>query len=164
MQFDAHSDTWREDRKRIDHGTMFFHAIEEGVIDAERSVQIGIRTGNNESHGVTIVDADWVHENGPGAVIKRVKDIVGDGRAYLSFDIDCLDPAFAPGTGTPVCGGLSSWQARKILRGLAGIDFVGMDLVEVSPSYDQSEVTALAAATIALDYICIKAARKRSTE
>jgi len=164
VQFDAHSDTWREDRKRIDHGTMFFHAIEEGVIDAERSVQIGIRTGNNESHGVTIVDADWVHENGPGAVIKRVKDIVGDGRAYLSFDIDCLDPAFAPGTGTPVCGGLSSWQARKILRGLAGIDFVGMDLVEVSPSYDQSEVTALAAATIALDYICIKAARKRSTE
>lgn len=161
VQFDAHSDTWREEKKRIDHGTMFFHAIDEGLVLPERSVQVGIRTGNSEGHGVSIIDADWVNENGPQAVIQRIKEIVGDARAYLSFDIDCLDPAYAPGTGTPVVGGLSTWQARKILNGLTEIDFVGMDLVEVSPSYDQSEITALAAATIALDYICIRAARKQ---
>ncbi len=92
---------------------------------------------------------------------KRVVEIVGDNKAYLTFDIDCLDPAFAPGTGTPVCGGLSTWQAQTIIRGLVGIDFVSMDLVEVAPAYDVGEVTALAGASLLLDYFCLLSARKR---
>jgi len=161
VQFDAHSDTWVDDGKRIDHGTMFYHAVQEGLIDPERSVQIGIRTGNPDRHGLTIIDADWVHENGAEKTISRALKVVGDGKAYLTFDIDCLDPAFAPGTGTPVCGGLATWQARKILQGMLPVNFVGMDLVEVSPSYDHSQVTALAAATIALDYLCIRATQAK---
>ncbi|MEL7543451.1 MAG: agmatinase [Pseudomonadota bacterium] len=163
IQFDAHSDTWREDEKRIDHGTMFFHAVQEGIIDAERSVQIGIRTGNSESHGLTVIDAEWVHTHGPDETLKRALDIVGDANAYLTFDIDCLDPAFAPGTGTPVCGGLATWQARKILQGLAPVSFVGMDLVEVSQPYDHAQITALAGATLVMDYICLRAAQKRAS-
>ena len=159
VQFDSHSDTWREPEKRIDHGTMFFHAISEGVLAPERSVQVGIRTGNPERHGITVLDVDWVQERTPAEVAARIREVVGAGPAYLTFDIDCLDPAFAPGTGTPVCGGLSTWQARRILGGLGPIDFVGMDLVEVSPPYDQSDVTALAAAHLILDYICLRAAK-----
>ncbi len=121
VHFDAHSDTWREDHERIDHGTMFYHAARLGLVDPARSVQIGLRTLNDETHGFNILDADWVHENGPKAVAKRVCEIVGDNAAYLTFDIDCLDPAFAPGTGTPVCGGLSTWQAPTIMRGLTAI-------------------------------------------
>jgi agmatinase len=160
IHFDAHSDTWREDEKRIDHGTMFFHAAQEKLVDPARSVQIGLRTHNDETHGFNILDANWVHEHGPQAVIDRVKQIVGDRQAYLSFDIDCLDPAFAPGTGTPVCGGLASWQAQRIMRGLVDIDLVGMDIVEVAPAYDVGEITALAGATLALDYLCILATRR----
>ena len=160
VHFDAHSDTWREDDERIDHGTMFFHAARLGLVDPARSVQIGLRTLNTETHDFNILDADWVHENGPKAVAKRVCEIVGDNKAYLTFDIDCLDPAFAPGTGTPVCGGLSTWQAQKIIRGLAAIDFVSMDLVEVAPAYDVGDVTSLAAASLLLDYFCLIASRR----
>ena len=161
VHFDAHSDTWREDDERIDHGTMFFHAARLGLVDPARSVQIGLRTLNNETHGFNILDADFVHENGPRAVAERVCDIVGDNKAYLTFDIDCLDPAFAPGTGTPVCGGLSTWQAQTIIRGLAAIDFVAMDLVEVAPAYDVGEVTSLAGASLLLDYFCLLASRRK---
>lgn len=160
IHFDAHSDTWREDSERIDHGTMFFHAAEKGLVDPKRSVQIGLRTHNDETHGFNILDGNWVQENGPQAVIDRVHEIVGDNPAYLTFDIDCLDPAYAPGTGTPVCGGLTSWQAQRILRGFKGINLVGMDIVEVAPAYDVGEVTALAGATLAMEYICLKAERK----
>ncbi len=161
VHFDAHSDTWREDEARIDHGTMFFHAAREGLVDPQRSVQIGLRTYNEETHGFNILNADWVHENGPRAVGERVTEIVGDRQAYLTIDIDCLDPCYAPGTGTPVCGGLSTWQALSIVRGLGGIDFVGMDLVEVAPAYDVGEITALAGATLMLDYLCLLAARRQ---
>jgi agmatinase len=109
--------------------------------------------------GVTIIFAEEVHEAGPAAAAKRIRDVVGDAAAYLTFDIDALDPAFAPGTGTPEIGGLASWQARAILRRLAGLDFVGMDVVEVSPPYDVSEITALAAATFVWDYIALLAPR-----
>ena len=160
VHFDAHSDTWREDDERIDHGTMFYHAARLGLVDPAKSVQIGLRTLNTETHDFNILDADWVHENGPKAVAKRVCEIVGDNKAYLTFDIDCLDPAFAPGTGTPVCGGLSTWQAQKIIRGLAAIDFVSMDLVEVAPAYDVGDVTSLAAASLLLDYFCLIASRR----
>ena len=162
VHFDAHSDTWREDEKRIDHGTMFFHAAQDGLVDPACSVQIGLRTHNDETHGFHILDASWVHEHGPHAVAQRVTEIVGDRQAYLTFDIDCLDPCYAPGTGTPVCGGLSSWQALTIMRGLDSIDFVGMDLVEVAPAYDVGEITALAGASLMLHYICLAAARRRS--
>ena len=100
-----------------------------------------------------------MHERGVQATIDRIRARVGDAPCYVTFDIDCLDPAFAPGTGTPVCGGLTSWQALAILRGLAGIDIAGMDVVEVSPPYDVSEITALAGATVALQMLCLYAQR-----
>ncbi len=164
IHFDAHSDTWREEDERIDHGTMFYHAARQGLVDAEHSVQIGLRTWNDETHGFQIMDAGFVHRNGVDAVIAKTLDIVGERKAYLTFDIDCLDPAFAPGTGTPVVGGLSTWQAQGIVRGLGAIDFVGMDLVEVAPVYDIGEITALAGASIMLDFICLLAAQKASRE
>ena len=159
IHFDAHCDTWEDDEGRIDHGTMFYHAAKEGIVDAAHSVQVGMRTFNVDSHGYQVYDADWVHENGAKATIDVIKETVGNRPCYLTFDIDCLDPAFAPGTGTPVIGGLSTQQARKILRGLAGINIVGMDLVEVAPAYDVSEITALAGATLALDMLCLYAKR-----
>lgn len=158
VHFDAHSDTWDEDYEH--HGTMFLTALDEGLIDNERSVQIGVRTFNSEDQGMAVLTAPWVHDHGADAVAQVVRERVGDGPAYLSFDIDCLDPVYAPGTGTPVCGGLSTYQAQSILYRMVGIDFVGMDLVEVSPPYDHAEVTALAGATLALDWLCLLAANK----
>ena len=157
VHFDAHSDTWSDEDGRIDHGTMFWHAAKEGIVDVARSVQIGIRTHNEDRLGFTWLDANWVYQNGPAAAAEETRHIVGDARAYLTFDIDCLDPAFAPGTGTPVTGGLSTHQVQSIVRGLCGIDFVAMDIVEVAPAYDVAENTALAAASIALDYLCVLA-------
>lgn len=158
LHFDAHSDTWSEKTRRLDHGTMFYHAVKEGLVDDGRSVQIGLRTTNDEPMGFNILDARWVHANGPAAVADRVREVVGQNKVYLTFDIDCLDPAFAPGTGTPVCGGLSSFQALEVIRGLAGINLVGMDIVEVAPAYDVGEVTALAGAMLAAEFLCLYAA------
>lgn len=157
IQLDAHSDTWEEPVKRADHGTMFYHAINEGLINANSSVQLGIRTHNQSDYGCTILDANWVHTQGIDACIQKTQDVVRDTPVYLSLDIDVLDPAFAPGTGTPVCGGLSTWQVQTYLRGLLNINFVGMDLVEVSPPYDPAETTALAAASLLFDFICLHA-------
>ncbi|MGM0584477.1 MAG: agmatinase [Pseudomonadota bacterium] len=159
VQFDAHSDTWEAEDDWIDHGTMFGTGIREGVIDPARSIQIGIRTTNDDTMGVEVYDAIRVHEQGAAAAAEAIRARVGDAPVYLTFDIDCLDPAFAPGTGTPVVGGLASWQALAILRALSGIDLVGMDVVEVAPAYDQAEVTALAGATIALQLLCLHAER-----
>lgn len=161
VHFDAHSDTWPDDGKRVDHGTMFFHAANEGLVDDSRSVQIGLRTTNDDPMNYHILDARWVHGNGPAAVANKVKEVVGNNKVYLTFDIDCLDPAFAPGTGTPVCGGLSTWQALEIIRGLAGINLVGMDIVEVAPAYDVGDITAYAAATLAMEFLCLFAANPR---
>lgn len=163
VHFDAHSDTWalgsdEEEEGRVDHGSMFWQAAKEGIVVPERSVQIGIRTHNEDRQGFHWLDAAWVHRSGIEAAGAEVRRIVGDHKAYLTFDIDCLDPAFAPGTGTPVCGGLSTAQARGILCDLRGVDFVAMDLVEVSPPYDHAEVTSLAAATLVHDYLCLRAA------
>jgi agmatinase len=163
IQFDAHTDTWADEPGRIDHGTMLWHATREGLVDPASSVQIGIRTHNPEPLGFNIIDAIEVHRSGPQAIAEKVRAIVGPRRCYLTFDIDALEPASAPGTGTPVIGGLNTFQAQEILRGLAGIDLVGMDVVEVAPAYDLSEVTAIAAATIANDLLCLYAtARTRS--
>jgi agmatinase len=123
-------------------------------------VQIGLRTHNDDLMGFNVLDAPWVHEHGAQAVAAEVRRIVGSRKAYLTFDIDCLDPAFAPGTGTPVAGGLSTAQVLAILQGFSGIDFVGMDVVEVAPAYDVAEITALAAAHIAHEGLALFAARR----
>jgi agmatinase len=167
VHFDAHVDTWPESFGLAwGHGSPFYHAIDEGLIDPRRTVQVGIRSPvEAEVHdwtvgqGVTIILADEVHESSPAAVAGRIRGVIGDATAYLTFDIDALDPAFAPGTGTPEVGGLATWQARAILRRLAGLRFAGMDIVEVSPPYDHAEITALAAATLAWDYIALLAPR-----
>ena len=156
IQFDAHSDTWADDdMSRIDHGTMFYKAVKTGVVDPATSVQVGIRTVNPDTLGVTTIDARSVHEAAPGEVSRRIREIVGDRPAYLTFDIDALDPAFAPGTGTPVWGGLSSGQAAAILRDLAGINLVGGDVVEVSPPYDTTGATAIAGAHVMMELLCL---------
>jgi agmatinase len=159
LHFDAHSDTWEDEEGRVDHGTMFWHAAKQGLIDPQHSVQIGLRTTNDDTLGFNIFDAPYVHEHGIDKVVKKTRKILGDRPVYLSFDIDCLDPSFAPGTGTPVCGGLSSHQAIQILRGLIGINLIGMDLVEVAPAYDVGEITALAGATLAVEMINMYANR-----
>ncbi len=160
LQFDAHSDTWPDDGQRLDHGTMFLRAAREGLVDPQRSVQVGIRTVNPDPHGFTVIDAPWVHRHGVDATLGRIRDVIGAAPVYLSFDVDCLDPAFAPGTGTPVVGGLSSAQALAILRDLADLHLVGADVVEVAPAYDVAEVTAIAAATVAHDVIAPLASRR----
>ncbi|EAQ97486.1 agmatinase [Congregibacter litoralis] len=159
IHFDAHSDTWEDEVGRIDHGTMFWHAAQDGTVDPGRSIQLGMRTHNPDTHGYNVYDADWVHDHSAAEAIAKIHETVGDNPCYLTFDIDCLDPSFAPGTGTPVVGGLSTQQALRILRGLGGLNIVGMDLVEVAPAYDVSEVTALAGATLALNMLCIYSER-----
>jgi arginase family enzyme len=131
-------------------------------------IQIGIRSPLGRdiydwtvSRGVTILSAQDVHAAGPVAVAARIHEVVGNAPAYLSFDIDALDPAFAPGTGTPEIGGLASWQAQAILRRLKGLAFVGMDVVEVAPAYDVAEITALAGATMAWEYLCLVGAQAK---
>lgn len=156
IHFDAHSDLWPDDDpERIDHGTMLYKAVKAGVVDPARSVQIGIRTTTEDYLGVNVITAREAHEMGVAAVVAKAKGIVGDGPTYLTFDIDALDPAFAPGTGTPVWGGLASWQAAAMLRDLAGINMVGGDVVEVSPPYDPTGATAIAGAHVAYDLICL---------
>ncbi|MCV2889253.1 agmatinase [Ruegeria aquimaris] len=156
VHFDAHSDTWADDNmERIDHGTMFYKAVKLGLVDPARSVQIGIRTTNPDTMGFNIIDARAVEERGPAAVARQVREIVGDHPVYLTFDIDALDPAYAPGTGTPVWGGLSSRQAAIMLRDLGGINIKGGDVVEVSPPYDTTGATAIAGAHVATQIICL---------
>ncbi|HBU13925.1 MAG TPA: agmatinase [Gemmobacter sp.] len=156
IHFDAHSDLWQDDDlTRIDHGTMMYKAVKTGVVDPKRSVQIGIRTFCDDYLGMNVIDARECHEIGVARIVEKVKAIVGDNPVYLTFDIDALDPAFAPGTGTPVWGGLASWQAAAILRDLAGVNLVGGDVVEVSPPYDTTGATAIAGAHVAYELICL---------
>lgn len=156
IQFDAHSDTWvDDDPERIDHGTFLYKTIREGVVAPATTVSVGIRTDNPDTMGVTILDAPFVHQAGVAETVARIKAVVGARPTYITFDIDGLDPAFAPGTGTPVWGGLASWQAAAILRGLAGINLVGGDVVEVSPPYDTTGATAIAGAHVAMELIAL---------
>ncbi|MEM6438377.1 MAG: agmatinase [Pseudomonadota bacterium] len=159
VQFDSHCDLGEAEDADIDHGTMFTQGVVEGCIDASRSIQVGIRTTYPDHRGIEVYDAVKVHETGVAAAAQAIRNRVGDAPVYLTFDIDGLDPAFAPGTGTPVVGGLATWQALAILRGLAGIDLRGMDVVEVAPAYDVGQITALAGATIALQLLCLHALR-----
>ena len=156
IQVDAHTDTWPDDdASRIDHGTFCYTAVKEGLIDVARSSHIGIRTVVDDNLGIHIHDAREVAEMGASAVAQAARARAGDAPVYLSFDIDALDPAFAPGTGTPVWGGLSSAQAAILLRDLAGINLVGGDVVEVSPPFDTAEITAVAGAHVAMELLCL---------
>nr|WP_294563611.1 agmatinase [uncultured Rhodopila sp.] len=167
LHFDAHVDTWPDNfGQAYAHGSPFYHAINEGLVDPHRMIQIGIRSPVQTdvmdwtlSRGVTVVSAQDVHASTPATVAARIMEVIGDSPAYLSLDIDALDPAFAPGTGTPEVGGLASWQAQAILRRLKPIRFVGMDMVEVSPAFDVSEITALAAATMVWEYLALQGMR-----
>ena len=164
VHFDAHVDTWPDSfGQPLGHGSVFYRAIVEGLVDPRRMIQIGIRSPVERavydwtlSQGVRIVSAEEVHEIGPRAVADQVRAVLGSGPAYLSFDIDAIDPGQAPGTGTPEVGGLFTWQVMAILKRLEGIDFRGMDLVEVAPAYDLAEITALAGATVIWQYLCLQ--------
>ena len=158
ITFDAHTDLLPDDDyNRIDHGTMFYKAVKLGYIDPEKSVMIGIRTHHTymDTLGVTIIDINEILEIGNKQVARKVKEIVGNNITYLSFDIDCLDPAFAPGTGSPVCGGISSRDAFTMIRSLSGINMVGGDIVEYSPNLDSKNITALLCGQILRDMKCL---------
>jgi agmatinase len=163
VHFDAHVDTWPDSfGQPWGHGSVFWHAIREGLVDPKRMIQIGIRSPVQREvwdwtidQGVTILPADDANSLTPAAIAAQIRGVVGDAPTYLSFDIDALDPAFAPGTGTPEIGGLSSGHARGVIKRLDGINWVGMDLVEVAPVYDQSEITALAGATMVWEYLAL---------
>lgn len=168
VQFDAHSDTWPsgaalDEPPEINHGTMFHRAIQEGIVDPKRSVQVGIRTWVDDPMGVTILDADFVAAEGTARVARIITEVTGGQPSYLTVDIDCLDPAFAPGTGTRVSGGLTPRELLGTLRGIRSVPFVGSDVVEVAPAYDATGATALAAATVAYEQLVRMALMRGAT-
>ncbi len=156
IQFDAHRDT--ADSPHLDHGSFVHFAMKEGLIAPERSIQIGIRTWYEHDDPITVLHRPWVREHGVAALVAKIEQVVGDAPAYLTFDIDCIDPAFAPGTGTPVVDGLLPHEAIDAIRALRRTNIVGMDVVEVSPPYDPSETTALLGASVILEHLCAVAA------
>ncbi len=163
IHFDSHVDTYDEYFGfKHSHGTPFRRAVEENLLDPKKIIQIGIR-GHlydesdfdfNREHGITIIPIEDVFEHGISYVHKKIQEL-GSGQFFMSFDIDAIDPAYAPGTGTPQVGGLTSFQALQLIRGLKGIDFVGCDLVEVSPPYDSSGITSLLAANLMFEILSI---------
>lgn len=162
VHFDAHTDTEESDLEFY-HGSMFHKAQRESLFDPARSIQIGIRTEYDPArHELSVLDAPWVNDHDAEDAISRIRRRVGDMPVYLSIDIDCLDPAFAPGTGTPVAGGMTSDKLLQIVRGLTTSQVVAADIMEVAPAYDSSEITALAAATVALDILYVLAERMRT--
>jgi guanidinopropionase len=173
VHFDSHTDLYDEyfGGFKYTHGTPFRRAIEEGVLDPRRTVQIGIRGSMYAAddhkwgleNGVRILFIEDVVEMGLDTVIAEARRVVGEGPTYLSFDVDGIDPTFTPGTGTPEIGGYTPGEAQRMLRGLMGIDFVGADVVEVSPPFDPSGGTALVAANLMFEILCLLAgpARKR---
>ena len=171
VQYDSHPDTWDAyfDQKHT-HGTPFRRAVEEGLLDPSRSIQVGMRGSiydegdwnDAREMGFDLVPTDEVRELGIPAVVERVRERVGDARAYVSFDVDFVDPAFAPGTGTPEIGGFTSREAQEFVRGLAGLEIVGCDVVEVLPPYDRAQITALLAANVAHEFLSLFALRRKN--
>ena len=159
LHFDAPSDTY-SNGSDADHGTMFYHAPMEGLIDPNRSVQLGIRTEYDKSLGFNVIHGAMANDLSVDEIVASIEKTVGDNKVYLTFDIDCLDPAYSPGTGTPVCGGLSTDKILKIIRKLTKLNIVGYDVVEVAPVYDHAEITALAAATLATDMLYLHASKR----
>ena len=164
IHVDAHLDTAEQiSGSSLHHGSPFFNAARAGVLDPKRAVHIGIRDPYAEiepfaaESGMTIIDINRFHDLGIARVVEVTRDIVGPGPTYITFDIDGLDPAFAPGTGTPVVGGLTSYEAKRLLQGFRGLDIVGGDVVEVSPPFDSAGITALAGAQILFEILCLSA-------
>ncbi len=167
VHFDAHTDTWDRyfGESKYTHGTPFRRAIEEGLLDPKRTVQIGIRgalysASDKEwglEQGIRVIEIEEYHDLGVDAVIAEARRVVGDGKTYVSFDVDALDPVYAPGTGTPEIGGLTTYDAQQMIRGLRGLNLVGGDVVEVSPPFDMSGNTALVAVTMMFEILCLLA-------
>ena len=153
VQFDAHQDTWDAGPEGFSHGSFVKEAVGEGLIDVAHSLQIGIRTIAPETCGLEIIDAYHFQEIGVSGMVEAIRKRVGSKPAYLTIDIDVLDPAFAPGTGTPVSGGLSSAQLLMTLNKITDLDFRGMDIVEMAPAYDHADITAIAASTVVQHYL-----------
>ncbi|MBB3310804.1 agmatinase [Rhizobium sp. BK196] len=160
VQFDAHQDTWLDDERRIDHGSFVARAARAGLIDPDRSIQIGIRTHAPEDFGIHLVYGHQVEEMSASDIASMIISHTKGSPAYLTFDIDCLDPAFAPGTGTPVAGGPSSAKILSVLQRLKQLDIRGADVVEVSPPYDHADITAIAGATVAMYMLGLHAERR----
>lgn len=170
IQFDSHSDT--NDRYFGDnpytHGTPFRRAIEEGLIDPKRSIQVGIRGSLYDPHdldyaeqaGIRVLAIEEFFDIGTAAVVAEIRRVAGDGPVYVTFDVDSLDPVYAPGTGTPEIGGFSTHEAQRMIRGLSGLAIVGADVVEVSPPFDPSGNTALVGATLMFELLCAIAGRR----
>ena len=156
VHFDAHQDTWFDDGRRIDHGSFVGRAARDGVIDPSHSIQIGIRTHAPDDCGIRMLYGHEIEDMSTGAVAETVLAHVGDRPCYLTFDIDCLDPAYAPGTGTPVAGGPSSAKMLSVIQRLGALDIRGADVVEVSPPYDHANITAIAGATVAMYLLALR--------
>ena len=167
IHFDAHTDLFESyfDGYKYTHGTPFRRAIEEGLLDPKRVIQIGIRGSMYDGadiewgrhQGVTIIQIEELFERGIKDVMQQARDIVGSNETYCSYDIDFIDPTFAPGTGTPEVGGPNSFQALQVVRELSGVNLIGMDLVEVSPPFDQSGATSWLGISIVFEMLCILA-------
>jgi agmatinase len=167
IQFDSHIDTWDGDfGSKLFHGSPFYYAVTEGLVDPRRFVQVGIRGpmygpddfAFQRQHAISVIDIDDVLRSGIDAVSARIRSTVGSGPIYVTFDIDAVDPAFAPGTGTPEVGGLTSHQAQALVRGLAGLPIVGGDIVEVSPPFDgPGQITSVLAANLLFELLCVVA-------
>src|SRR5438034_2922163 len=170
IDFDSHTDTWDSYwGERYTHGTWCRRAIEEGLVDTARAVQLGIRGSlygpedrdGAQALGIHLIPSESLLERGVDAVLPEVVERVGKGPVFLSFDIDFVDPGFAPGTGTPEVGGPSSRDALRLVRGLRGLDLTGFDLVEVQPQYDHGEVTSLLAGTLLHEFLTLVALNRR---
>ncbi|AHY48105.1 agmatinase: agmatinase (plasmid) [Rubrobacter radiotolerans] len=169
VQFDSHADTWDSYfGKGHNHGTPFRRAVEEGLVDTGRSVQVGMRGSlyaasdldDSRELGFEVLTTDRVRELGLEETVARIRERVGESKVYLSFDVDFLDPAYAPGTGTPEIGGFTTREAQELLWGLSGARIVGADVVEVYPPYDPASITCLAAATVAYEVLSLIAQLK----
>jgi len=170
VQFDSHADTWDAYfGKKYNHGTVFRRAVEEGLLKPECSIQVGMRGSlydfgdwkDSRELGFELLSTDEVREQGISETISRIRERIGDSKAYVSFDVDFVDPAFAPGTGTPEVGGFTSREAQEFVRGLGNINIGGCDVVEVYPAYDPAQITAFLAANVAHELLSLIAARKR---
>ena len=168
VHVDAHTDTWGEIwGSKFHHGSPFRLAVEDGLLDPKRTIQIGIRGGQNFldgidfslSHGMRVVFIEEFAEMGVKNIIEEARKVVGDGPTYISFDVDGLDPVYAPGTGTPEVGGLTTLEAQRLLQGLSGLNLIGGDVVEVAPPFDNTGNTSLVGVTMMFEILCLLAAQ-----
>src|SRR5699024_2489554 len=173
VHFDSHGDTWDDYfGEKYMHGTPFRRAVEEGLIDVDHSIQIGMRgplygpedIEDARDLGLEVITMSEVRKIGYDKVIERIHARAGDKKVFVTYDIDFLDPAYAPGTGTPEVGGPTSYEGLEYVRGLDGLDVVGFDLVEVLPTYDSGEITAVAASSIIFEMISLIAMKKRTQQ